>query len=317
VGDPITLFSRHRPGGLGDRSGWHGNHSSSGRQLGTVFAVDHGTPIAPATRTQRPLRMYFARQPKPRFECFEEQLSFEYRPIWDCSRQGVITYLCQPIPPYGLATALAGTAGFCTAEGQDEDRAYLDGVLLLQCAQRIEQSRKSDSRVRLGTPLHFTTLAQSCAWEHFKDIQQTICPDILRDIVFVVFDLHSVPNIRLKQQLAKLNRGGHIFCVTEPGDAVAAQFANAGADAVGIELPQYPPNEKQILGHIQSLGREARQIGCDSFILGVGSTSRALNAMAAGVRYLEGTAVHPSVTDPGHVFIDALEDLYFPHAVSG
>jgi len=48
----------------------------------------------------------------------------------------------------------------------------------------------------------------------------------------------------------------------------------------------------------------------DSFLLGVPATSIALAAVEAGVRYLEGPAIRPAVSDPRHAFAHDVEQLY-------
>jgi hypothetical protein len=80
----------------------------------------------------------------------------------------------------------------------------------------------------------------------------------------------------------------HLFCVTEPDNAVAARFAYVKAHAVGMEMPRSRGREKHVLEAIKSVAADARKNGHESFALGVTNTSRAVNAMAAGVRYLEG-----------------------------
>jgi hypothetical protein len=48
----------------------------------------------------------------------------------------------------------------------------------------------------------------------------------------------------------------------------------------------------------------------ESFILGTRTTSTVVNAVAAGVRYLEGKPVWPVVAEPRHAFVHEMSDIY-------
>jgi hypothetical protein len=110
--------------------------------------------------------------------------------------------------------------------------------------------------------------------------------------------------------MSRLAASRHVFCVSEPDNTVAARFAYVRAHAVGLELPRTRGRERQVLESVKTLASDARKNGHESFVLGVTNTSRAVNAMAAGVRYLEGPAIHPVIADPRCAFIHELEDLY-------
>jgi len=278
----------------------------------TVIFTDRGLPppeaeMAPETA---PLKLNFTQHRERSFACSESRLSFAYRPIWDCVSRVILTYLCQPIPAQGVDTALLSTTGFCSVSTGDADCALLDRTILTHCAKRIDTLRKDGVRLLLGVPLHFSTLSRPRPWKIFNDLYSQIPPVLLRELVFVIFGLEGVPNVRLVQEMSKLATTRHVFCVTEPDNTVAARFAYVRAHAVGLELPRTRGRERQVLESVKSLAGGARKNGHESFLLGVTNTSRAVNAMAAGVRYLEGPAIHPVVADPRCAFIHELEDLY-------
>ena len=256
------------------------------------------------------LKLKFTQHQDRNFACSESQISFAYRPIWDCQSRMIVTYLCQPIPPEGVDTPLLNTSGFCSVSTGDADCALLDRIILAHCATRIDALRQSRVQLLLGVPLHFSTLSRPRAWKIFNDIYGRVPPALLRELVFVIFGLEGVPNVRVVQETAKLSAARHLFCVTEPDNAVAARFAYVKAHAVGVEMPRSRGREKHVLEAIKSVAADARKNGHESFALGVTNTSRAVNAMAAGVRYLEGPAIHPAVSDPRCAFIHELEDLY-------
>jgi hypothetical protein len=275
----------------------------------TIVSLPDSKPSPEASNAKLTLEVGFSQYPRTRLRCSAEQLSFAYRPIWDCTTNVILTYLCQPIPPGSLGRALVGSGGFCTVCSGDDDRVLFDQTILSHCAQYLRELRRSGARLLLALPLHFSTLGRSRAWTQFNNTYLSLEREVLRDIVFVVTELEGVPNIRIVQELPKLAGVRYLFCVIER-DGVTAVRGAGGIHALGCELPKKPPNEMEMLGQVKSLVFDARQNGYESFALGVTSTSRALNAMAAGVRYLEGPAIHAMVSDPRHAFVHELEDLY-------
>ncbi len=264
----------------------------------------------PQFNTAASLELKFTQHQDRNFACSESQLSFAYRPIWDCQSRMILTYLCQPIPAEGVDTPLLNTSGFCSVSTGDADCALLDRIILAHCATRIDALRQSRVQLLLGVPVHFSTLSRPRAWKIFNDVYSQVPAALLRELVFVIFGLEGVPNVRVVQETSKLSAVKHLFCVTEPDNAVAARFAYVKAHAVGVELPRTRGRERHVLESIKSVAAGARKNGHESFALGVTNTSRAVNAMAAGVRYLEGPAIHPVVADPRCAFIHELEDLY-------
>lgn len=264
----------------------------------------------PQFDTAASLKLKFTQHQDRSFACSESQLSFAYRPIWDCQSRMILTYLCQPIPAEGVDTPLLNTSGFCSVSTGDADCALLDRIILAHCATRIDALRQSRVQLLLGVPVHFSTLSRPRAWKIFNDVYSQVPAALLRELVLVIFGLEGVPNVRVVQETSKLTAVRHLFCVTEPDNAVAARFAYVKAHAVGVELPRTRGRERHVLESVKSVAADARKNGHESFALGVTNTSRAVNAMAAGVRYLEGPAIHPVVADPRCAFIHELEDLY-------
>jgi hypothetical protein len=220
----------------------------------------------------------------------------------------IITYLCQPVPRGNVVPS--SNAGFCTTTGSDEDRAFLDRVVLSHCLKRIENSRKDGSRVQLAVPLHFSTLSRPRAWAEYSGSYRAITSNVLLHLVFVIFALEGVPNSRLVQELPKLTGARHVFCALERDDPVGKRFGSTGIHAIGMEMPEVVPNEAEMAGCVKSMALDVRAQNFEPFVFGVLNTSCVLSAMAAGVRYLEGPAIHPMLADPRFAVAHGLEDVY-------
>jgi hypothetical protein len=136
-------------------------------------------------------------------------------------------------------------------------------------------------------------------------------PEHFRDIAFIVHGITPiVPNIRLTSELPKLKAlSKQIYCLVEGAEGLAHQFRNTGIHAIGLTT-RHDQEEREWVAKLNHLSREARASGFESFGFGAVRRSTAVNAVGAGVRYLEGKAVRPAVADPKYAFAHEIEDLY-------
>jgi hypothetical protein len=68
--------------------------------------------------------------------------------------------------------------------------------------------------------------------------------------------------------------------------------------AVGIDLTSVPLDEKEIFGHVETFNAAARKNHLCTFVHGTRSRSLLSGCVAAGFRYLDGSAVAASVMNP-------------------
>ena len=271
----------------------------------TIISANHIKAAVAAAAANPRFALHFTQQRGMQFRCSLDQLSFRYRPIWDCAFDVLIAYLCQPVPPGDEVPS--ANAGFCTTTGNDEEIAVLDATILSHCLRHVETSGQDRSRLMLAVPLHFSTLARRRAWAEFSKTYRTVPRDVLSNMVFVVFSLEGVPNLRLAQELPKLSGRRHVFCALEPNSPVGERFGGTAIHAVGMEMPSH---DAQMAGRVKSMARDVRAQSFEPFVLGLQNTSSAINAIAAGVRYLEGSAIHPMVAAPRSAIAHGLADLY-------
>jgi hypothetical protein len=236
----------------------------------------------------------------------EKELSFVYRPIWDAARQVVLMYLCQPVPPRGQYH------GLCSAPNHDDDRFALDFLLLRQAARRIGNLRQAGVRLRVACPIHFSTIARSRQWTDYVRMLEKMPPAVVRDLAFLVLGIdRGVPNARLSQELPKLAaRSKCTFVAIDAREPAIARFTRTGVQAVGLELLPPDGTDRNLIEQVTNFALEASAQGLEAFVLGVHTTSTAVGALAAGIRYVEGKPVWPAVVEPRHAFVHAMEDLY-------
>lgn len=236
-------------------------------------------------------------------------IEFVYRPIWDTFKQIVVTYLCQPLlPTHGKA---APPSAICMAEN-DDDQAELDLLVLREAAGRVRRLRMDGLRVLAAAPVSFVTLTRSRYWSNYARAYRLIPAEVVRDMGSLVFDIDpGVPGIRLVQELPKLaGITRNLFCTVNDADGTsAAHFAGTGTSALGkiISPLEAEPNT---IEYVRRFAQHSRDAGLEAFVLGVRSTSVALNALNTGVRYLEGPAVRAACADPRHGYSQSLDYLY-------
>jgi hypothetical protein len=242
------------------------------------------------------------------------EVEYLYRPIWDAAKQIVVTYICQPTLRSRSQERVPN--GFCIADNEN-DQATLDLLVLQECAAHTKRLRSDGLRILAAVPISFATVANSRLWFAYAEVRRKIPVEIARDLASVVVGIgRGVPNIRLGQELPKLSSlTRHVYCVVDDGGNAGLRFARTGARAVGIVISP-EDHEIQSIERIKKLGQETQGDGLDAFALGIQSTSLALAAVNAGVRYLEGPAIRPASADPRHAFAQSLEYLYLSKLAS-
>jgi hypothetical protein len=236
-----------------------------------------------------------------------DEPTYIYRPIWDATKNVVVTYLCQSDDD--KYDALIG-AGREQAQPLDH-QAGVDRSVLRECAARALQLHRSGLRVLFGVSVALDTLSHGRLWIPYSRELQAIAPAVSRDFAFFVTGIDSgVPNIRFAQELPKLTRLSHqIFCVVDDRGYIGTRFTRTGAHAIGIQLSP-GDSEAAAMGRIVELARQASEAGLAAFVLGVPSTCIMLHALGQGIRYLEGSVIRSAITDPRHAFAQSLEYVY-------
>lgn len=236
-------------------------------------------------------------------------IGFAYRPVWDCNKHAVLTYLCQPaLRPLAAEADLRSRF---VAALESEDAAVLDRLALEQSVVQAQALRGAGLRVILAVPVHFSTISRPKSWHAYSSVYRGLPKDLLRDLAFVVLGIDDgVPNIRLVQEIPKLALGAYrVLCTVDKPEGAGARFARTGAHGVGLSL-EHGLEDARALKLVADIAREARGSGTEAFVLGLPSRSVVLAAVDAGVRYLEGPIVRPAATDARHAFAQGVEELY-------
>lgn len=237
------------------------------------------------------------------------QPSFLYRPFWDSEKQVVLSYLVQAFPE----TCALKTRFYAppTALPLEPAQCELDILCLLEARRRVEAIRQAGGRLLIFVPLHFLTVSRQRYWAQYREAISGLASEELTDLRFLIHGVDpGVPNVRLIQELPKLSafcRG--IFCLASEAAQIPRQFNNTGIQAVGLAVRPGEP-EQHLIERLGRLYTAAQNACLESFVLGTSKRSAVVNAIGAGIRYLEGAGMRPPVADPRFAVAQDLLDYY-------
>jgi hypothetical protein len=292
------------PGGAARQSALDTHLEREGREV-LIGAQSQAARSLVSTSPDRELRVRAAADTAPRRVAIKD-IAFTYRPVWDTAKHAVLSYLCQPL----IVTAGDPEPGYLAPE-EGEDAALFDQLTLEHCIDQALRLKTTGVRIVLAVPVHFSTLSRMKSWQAYSAAYRRMPAEVQRDLAFVVTGIdRGVPHIRLVQEIPKLAVSAYrVLCHISESESAGARFARTGAHGIGFAIMPRD-SEPQIVKSMQQLAKEAQTAKVDCFLLGVPSTSVALAAVEASVRYLEGPAIRPAVSDPRHAFAHDVAELY-------
>lgn len=237
-------------------------------------------------------------------------MRFHHRPIWDSAANVVISYLCQIAAPVRFPDGSLSPDLDCP-EGR---QSIVDQGVLEACLASIQSVQQRGFRLVSGVSVALDTISYSRFWRRYGEELQRTPRGVRRDLIFFVHKIDSgAPNTRLMQDLPKITPYGRsIFCLLGEQVYVGSRFSRTEAHAIGIELSP-GGSETVAMARIAELARQAASARLGAFVLGVSTTSLLLHAISQGIRYIEGSVIHPPVNEPRHAFAQSLEHVYISH----
>jgi len=221
-----------------------------------------------------------------------------YRPVWDVKREVLSTYLSRLNPPRGGI--------------QLDHEASLAGIAMLTNLYRDK------FRLRLSLSVGFETIASGPRLRTYIELCRTI-PEHIRKLV--AFDLVNLPIGVSHGRLAELAVALSPFCglvlaTVDWRRADLSQFARTGIGLVNAVLP-VDGDEKPIMAEMDRFARAATGAGLQSAIEGIGTSSLAFAAKAAGLDYISGDRISPCLEIPYHMLRFSWSELYFGEQPTG
>src|SRR5687768_8211846 len=132
---------------------------------------------------EEPLFVSFAGDEERQYPVREEDIAFVYRPIWDCARQVVLTYLCQPAPSVSMGAG-AEARSLCVARCSEMDRCRLDVAVLRAVLAHAGELQRAGKRLLIACPIHFGSIAVAKSWASYAQVLNAAPKEALRDVAF-------------------------------------------------------------------------------------------------------------------------------------
>jgi hypothetical protein len=224
-----------------------------------------------------------------------------YRPLWDVQREVLSTYFSRR----GLGAARL------TPRAAPEELIRLDLETLRAGIEMLTDLHRNNFRLRLSFPVSFEAVGSAPRLRSYMTLCRAI-PEHLRKLV--AFELCDLPIGVLYGRLAELTTALRPYCglvlATVDWHADLSQFTNTGIRLVnGVVTAS--SDEKRTLADIDRFARAAGKAGLQSAIEGVGTSSLALAAKGAGVDFISGDRIAPSVEIPSHMLRISWSEVYF------
>jgi hypothetical protein len=148
-------------------------------------------------------------------------------------------------------------------------------------------------------------------WTQYREAISGAQSEDLTDLRFLIHGIDpGVPNVRLIQEFPKLSafcRG--VFCLSTEAALIQRQFYNTGIQGVGV-VARPGEAETYLIERLGRLHAATRNSGLESFVLAASKPSTVVNAIGAGVRYIEGAGMRRAVADPRFAVAQDLLDYY-------
>jgi hypothetical protein len=220
-----------------------------------------------------------------------------YRPVWDVRREAVSTYLSRRGPTVGA--------------GPDE-LSRLDLEALRVGIEMLADLYQSKFRLRLSFPVSFEAISSMSRLRSYLALCRTIPEHIRKLVAFELVNLPiGVPNGRLTELAVALRPYcGLILATVDWRHADLSQFTKTGIRLVNAVIPP-GSNEKQSMAEMDRFAIAAEKAELQSAIEGVGTSSLALAAKAAGLNFISGDRISPCVEAPHHMLRISWNDVYF------
>jgi hypothetical protein len=238
-------------------------------------------------------------------------MRFAYRPIWDRTRNAIVTYLCIAQVPIADAASALSDAELMIVDDVNQLRRLDSAVqrcVLDNFAELIVEKR----RLLITLPAHFESLGHA-AWRRNYLAEITRLDAEARKLLMV--EIVGLPRgvlqsrlLDLVAPLRQLCRGVMLRLSLETIDL--SQVKGCGAAAIGCDLSGHPGPESVLVQQMGRFARAAERVSMPSYVHGAQTLSLVTAALGAGFNYIDGDAVAKLVDHPRQVAEFRLADLY-------
>ncbi|WP_372399348.1 hypothetical protein ABMY26_30935 [Azospirillum sp. HJ39] len=243
------------------------------------------------------------------------QIGTMYRPLWDVGRQVISTYMCIPVRRFPDGTAVEGAAALSALEDPYQ-LAKVDVDTLANTIEMLDELFRNKFRLMVSVPVCFETLAARRTRQEYLGLCQSV-PDYLRP--FLIFEFLRFPAGVPSGRMGELVNEVRPFCRwtflrVEFRQQSFAGLAGTGLAGLTTLVPSDRGAEARTMEDMNGFVAAAERAGLKTCVVGIGSTSLAVAARAAGTTLIAGDRIGRAEEIPQHMLRFGWQDLFLREA---
>jgi EAL domain-containing protein (putative c-di-GMP-specific phosphodiesterase class I) len=238
-------------------------------------------------------------------------LKVAFHPVWHTKNNLITGYYCD-VTRGNARLRLEDMPELLEHNTPEVATAKIDAAVYKQAARAMGYLLKEGLKALLIVPIHFSTVDRLRYIGTLLEAGQGL-PDEAKSLV--VMELKEFPrdltNFRLREPVSYLRTRSRALLAQIGFETVDLEmFKGLGFHGVSVDLIQHEWKEQRLLKGFERLVEDAEEHKLQSFVHGIGSKSLVVAAIAAGVRYMDGSAVSDPVNNPHHIRPYEIDMLY-------
>lgn len=191
--------------------------------------------------------------------------------------------------------------------------ALYDLLLLNEAVDVINNMQQRKEQTLLIVPIHIKTLCDRRALKIFAHYCEAHASLARRNLVFMlegIEDGRMLPSDYESIQQALAFCRAFIIDAPPKNMSFAQYIANLKVHACGFDAKKFSGTEEQLFEHLNKYAETCDKFGTRSFVTGVDKASILSAAIAAGITYLEGSAISDTTKTPRHAEFLGIDNVY-------
>ena len=230
-----------------------------------------------------------------------------FHPIWHTKNNLITGYHCtltkdgKPAAHAELQALLGDTAG-----------AKLDATLYKHAAEAIKYLLSTGLKALLIVPIRFSTVDRLKFMTALLGTVGSLPEEARNLLVFEIIDLpRDVSRFRLREPVSYLRtRARALLAETGYDPADLELYKELGFHGITLDTARSDWKEARAIKGFERFVEDADTYKLQSFVHNINTKSLAVGAIAAGVRYINGTAVSEPISHPKHIRPYEIDMLY-------
>lgn len=262
-----------------------------------------GAPHAPAWRdTDHPGHNSPVGAPIAHDPAHQIELARRYTPVWDFRKMSLVRFRLA-----ARGTAETGADGGAAADGA---RFEADVGALRRALEDLSKLTSGGRRLLVVCSVHESSLGVQWRRDQLLELLREARPQVRRLLSVEIFSPEYVASLAVARFVEASDALGVECGACVPlGSTQPVRPAGTPLKTAAVDAPE-GLSQTQALMALNTFSRRCAQVGLESAAHGLGTRSLVIGAIAAGIRFLSGEAVHHDINDLSNGLRFEPTDLY-------